>query len=341
MKKHQVTIKDLAKILNVSPSTVSRALKDHPDISAETRKKVKALAQEMKYRPNTLARSLRESKSHVIGVVIPQIVHHFFSSVISGIESYASELGYSIIFSQSGESEKREKNNVDTLLAGRVDGIIISLTKETQDLKHIEKITELGIPLVFFDRAAEGMAADKVIIDDFAAAKIATEHLIENGGTNFLHFSGPESLDISIRRRDGFLHVLKKHKINSSEINVIKADNFEEGKQRMYELIQSGNIPDAIFTVNDHTAVGVLNALRNSNFRVPEDVLLVGFTNGFISTITSPQISSIEQNGFKIGSKAAELLVNRMEQEIDSGYITEVISSDLIIRGSSQKLKKS
>jgi LacI family transcriptional regulator len=336
MKKHQVTIKDIAKLLNVSPSTVSRALKDHPDISEATRIKVQELAADLNYKPNIIARSLRERRSNIIGVIIPKIVHHFFSSVIGGIQEYALSKGYNTIFTQSEELLSREIENVKTLLSSRVDGIIISLTKETENYDHLHNIEEAGVPIVFFDRAAKGIQADKVIIDDFDAAKKATEHLIKNGGTKFLHFSGPDNLDITEKRKNGFLHALNNYKISDNNIQIIKSDNFREGKENMHKIIRSGNIPDAVFTVNDLTAAGALSAINEAGLKVPQDILLMGFTNEMISSISNPPISSVEQNGFDMGHKAAELLINRIISESDTEYITNIIPTELVIRKSSQ-----
>jgi LacI family transcriptional regulator len=337
MKKHQITIKDIAKILNVSPSTVSRALKDHPDISEATRIKVQELAADLNYKPNIIARSLRERRSNIIGVIIPKIVHHFFSSVIGGIQEYALERGYNTIFTQSEESRLREVENVKTLLSSRVDGIIISLTKETENYDHLRNIEEAGVPIVFFDRVAKGIHADKVIIDDFDAAKKATEHLIKNGGTKFLHFSGPDNLDITEKRKNGFIQALQNFGILEENIQIVKSDNFHEGKENMRKIIQSGDLPDAIFTVNDLTAAGALSAINEAGIKVPDDILLMGFTNGMISSITNPPISSVEQKGFDMGHKAAELLINRIVSESDTEYITDIIPTELVIRESSQR----
>lgn len=337
MKKHQVTIKDIAKTLGVSPSTVSRALKDHPDISEATRKKVQELAVQLHYKPNIIARSLREQRTNIIGVIIPKIVHHFFSSVIGGIQEYAFSQGFNTIFTQSEESELRELENVKTLLSSRVDGIIMSLTKETKNTEHLMSMKEAEIPVVFFDRVSEVIPADKVIIDDYAAAKVATEHLLRNGGTDFLHFSGPDNLDISKKRQNGFMQALDNFGISKEHIRVIKSDDYHEGKATMEAIIREGNLPNAVFTVNDLTAAGAVSALSAAGIKVPEDVMVMGFTNGLISSITNPPISSVEQNGFAMGHKAAELLIERIKSDSTENYVTEIIPTQLVIRDSTQK----
>ncbi len=337
MRNHQITIKDLAKQLGISPSTVSRALKDHPDISEHTKTKVKALAEELKYKPNAIALSLQSSKSNIIGIIVPQIVHHFFSSVISGIEEYATNKAYNIVITQSNEVIEKEIKNAQTLVSSRVDGIIVSRTKHTNDFKHFQNIIDRDIPIVFFDRTCHGLKTDKVVIDDYRAAYEATEYLIKTGCKKIAHFSGPEILKISAKRMWGFRDALKKNNIPIDEDLIIKADNFEDAKKITAKLISDNNIPDGIFTVNDMTAAGAINILKNNNIRIPEDVSIIGFTNGPISTITDPPLTTVEQNGFEMGQKSAELLINRIE-EISSECITEIIPTKLIIRSSTKSL---
>ena len=338
MRSSQVTIKDIAKQLGISASTVSRALKDHPDISEKTKIKVKDLAKELNYKPNAIALSLQSSKSNVIGIIVPQIVHHFFSTVISGIEEYASKKGYNVLICQSNETVEKEILNTQTLISGRVDGIIVSRTKNTEDFKHFRNIENNNIPMVFFDRTCHGLKTDKVIIDDYKAAFEATEYLIQTGCKNPVHFSGPENLKISSKRMWGFRDALKKYNIDFKEEYVIKADNLIDGQRETEKLIRNKTIPDGIFAVNDMTAAGAINALKKYNIKIPDKVSVIGFTNGLISTITDPPMTTVEQNGFKMGYKSAELLVKRIEN-IDTPFISEIIPTKLIIRDSTKKLK--
>jgi len=337
MRTHQITIKDIAKQLGISPSTVSRALKDHPDISEITKTKVKELAKELKYKPNAIALSLQSSKSNIIGIIVPQIVHHFFSTVISGIEEYASNKGYNVLICQSNESVEKEIANIQLLYSSRVEGIIVSRTKNTDDFSHFNNIIERNIPMVFFDRTCHSLQTDKVIIDDYRAALEATEYLIKTGCKKIAHFSGPENLKISAKRMWGFRDALKKHNIKLNKDLIIKADNFETGKKITNKLINDKNIPDGIFAVNDMTAAGAISALKSNNLKIPEDVSIIGFTNGMISTIIDPSLTTVEQNGYKMGQKSAELLIDRVE-ETDTPFITEIIPTKLIIRESTIKL---
>ncbi|NOZ34014.1 MAG: LacI family transcriptional regulator [Chlorobi bacterium] len=337
MKSHQVTIKDIAKILDISASTVSRALKDHPDISIETKNKVKKLADKLKYKPNAIALSLQSNKSHIIGIIVPQIVHHFFSTVISGIEELAADKGYNIIITQSNESQKKELDNCQTLLSGRVDGMIVSRTKDTENFDHFRNILNTGTPIVFFDRTCHGIKTDKVIIDDYKAAYDATEYLIKTGCKNLLHFAGPKNLKISSKRMWGFADALKRNNLSFNEEMIYSADNFSKGYNLTYELYKNNHLPDGIFTVNDMTAAGTLSALNELKIKVPEEISVFGFTNGIISQITSPSLSTVEQNGYLMGYSAAEILINKIENET-TDIISKIIPTKLIIRNSTKKL---
>jgi LacI family transcriptional regulator len=337
MKRHQTTIKDIAKKLNISASTVSRALKDHPDISKETKEKVKNLASELRYKPNAIALSLQSSKSNIIGIIVPQIVHHFFSTVISGIEEYASNLGYNVLICQSNESLKKEISNTQTLISSRVDGIIVSRTKHTENYKHFENIIENDIPLVFFDRTCPGLKSDRVIIDDYKAAYEATEYLIKTGCTKIAHFSGPENLKISAKRLWGYRDALKKNNIPLNEDLIIKADDFNKGKKAVNYLLKSNKVPDAIFTVNDITAAGAIQELKLNHLRIPEDVSVIGFTNELISSITDPSLSTVEQNGYQMGLESAKLLIDRIN-DVNDTDVTKIIPTKLILRDSTKKI---
>ena len=337
MKSHQITIKDIAKILGISASTVSRALKDHPDISFETKKKVKELAEELKYKPNAIALSLQSNKSHIIGIIVPQIVHHFFSTVISGIEEYAGDKAYNIIITQSNESPEKEISNCQTLLSGRVDGIIISRTKDTENFDHFRNVLNTGTPIVFFDRTCHGINTDKVVIDDYKAAYEATEYLIKTGCKNLLHFSGPENLKISSKRMWGFADALKKNNFPFNENLIIKADSFDEGRKMIFKLYKENKLPDGLFTVNDMTAAGAMSALNELKIKIPEEVSVFGFTNGIISQITSPSLSTVEQNGHLMGYTAAEILINKIDNETND-VLTKILPTKLIIRNSTRQL---
>lgn len=334
MKKTFITIKDIAKELNISPSTVSRALKDHPDISQETKDKVVEYANRMGYQPNTIALSLKNRTSNVIGLIIPEIVHHFFSSVISGIDEVARQSGYNLIISQSNESFEQEIHNVGTLMSARVDGIIIGRTKETTNFEHFTHLETAGIPIVFFDRQCHDVTADNVIIDDQNAAFNATSYLINTGCKKIVHLKGPENLGISNQRLAGYKQALEQHNLEYSEEMVIEADSFEKGKSVVERIIREKSLPEAIFAVNDLTALGAISALKEAGIKIPEQVSVCGFTNGIISRLSDPPLTTIEQNGYLIGQKATKLLFERIKSDIQLPSRTEIIPTKLIVRKS-------
>ncbi len=339
MKTANVTIKDIAKILGISPSTVSRALKDHPDISKATGEKVKSLAQEMNYRPNPIALSLKGRRSNVIGVVIPEIVHYFFSSVISGIEKVAKEHGYSVIVSQSGESLSREIDVCNTFLNSIIDGLLISVSKETIGYEHILKLQDEGIPVVFFDRLIEDFNTDFVVIDDYNGAYQATEHLIIVGRRRIVHFAGPRNRLITKNRMKGYLDAHRNNGVVIDESLIVPCDSFQDALVETQRLIDGKIKFDAIFTVNDFTAAGVIKALKNNGISVPNDVSVVGFGNDHIAEMVEPTLTTVLQPGFAMGEKAMEILIDRINPNSSSTLKKEVLQTQLIVRDSS-KLKK-
>ena len=337
MKSSQVTIKDIAKQLGVSASTVSRALQGHPDISEETKKAVNDLAARLKYQPNAVALSLKHQRTRIIGVIIPEIVHYFFSSVISGIEDVAYSAGFNVIICQSNEKYDREVSNVKTLLAQRVDGILVSISKETNDFQHLQNIVSNNLPLVFFDRVAPGIKGDQVIINDLEAAYQATRHMIDQGRKRIAHFAAPQNLLIGQQRKEGYLKALTEAGIMVDQRLIVEADNFEKARQAMMRLINNGIMPDGIFAVNDITAIGAMKTIQKQGFKVPDDVALVGFSDGRFSGITEPSLSSVDQHGYEMGITATEMLLKRILEKNDN-WVPEVkvLEGDLIIRGSSK-----
>lgn len=334
MKSTNVTIKDIARILGISPSTVSRALKDHPDISKATKDQVNNLAVEMNYRPNPIALSLRNRRSNVIGVVIPEIVHYFFSSVISGIEKVAKEHGYSVMFSQSGENYEKEVEVCETFLHSIIDGILISVSKETDDYSHLLKLNEEGIPVVFFDRMIEEFESDRVLINDYEGAFQATEYLIVEGRRRIVHFSGPQNRLIGKNRLKGYIEAHKKNGVVIDDSLVIHCDTFESAIVETQNIIDSGLKFDAIFTVNDFTAAGTIKTLVKNGISVPKDVSVIGFGNDYIAEMIDPTLTTVSQPGFTMGEKAMEMLINRIKSEKTLEPITEVLPTKLVIRKS-------
>ena len=332
--KRQATIKDIAKILGLSPSTVSRALKDHPDISPETKEIVRKTAESLDYQPNTLALGLHSGKSNIIGVIIPQIKHHFFSAVISGIEERAAKAGYNVMICQSNESYEREVSNIKTLVSLRVDGILISITKETYNYDHLFNVMNRQIPIVFFDRPPHATLCDRCIIDDYAATFSAVEHLISTGRKKIIHFAGPDNVRIGADRKRGYIDALKRHKLFLGEDMIYKCDKFSQAVKIVNDFCKSGEIPDAIFAVNDMTAIGAITTLTKNGIKVPQQTAVAGFTNGLISQVTTPQLTTVDQNGSLIGSKATELLLKRIETQIFQPFETVIVPTKLLVRGS-------
>lgn len=346
MKYNQVTIKDIARELGISPSTVSRALKDHPDISPDTKKAVNELAEKLNYQPNIVALSLRQSKTNTIGVIIPEIVHFFFSTVISGIEDVAYSAGYNVILAQSNESQTREISDIKALFNSRVDGMLMSVSRETTNFDHIESMLAKGVPIVFFDRVYDTGQASKIIVDDFTGAKEATLHLIDQGCKRIAHIEGPPNLEISKQRLEGYKEALKEHNMpfNKELVAICPSGTIEEGKKATEKLLSLKNPPDAIFATNDPAAMGAMQAIKAKGLKMPDDVALVGFSNWFFSSLMDPPLSSVDQPGFEMGQEAAKLLIRQIEkQEKDDEDITpetKILKTRLIVRESSLKKGK-
>lgn len=341
-ESHHVTIKLIADKLGISASTVSRALKDHPDISEATKKAVKELSTQLHYKPNAIALSLLNRQSKIIGVIIPEIVHHFFSLVISGIEEVAYNEGYGVMIFQSNESYEREVLNTKALSLTMVDGLLVSLSKETKQFDHLQDLQDRGFPLVFFDRVCNEIQADRVIVDDAGGAYAATKHLIENGCRKIAFFSGPQHLFIVQNRMSGYLKALEEANIPLEENLIYDCDTFEEALVITQRIAQSSNCPDGIFAVNDLTAIGAMLGVKRSGLRVPEDIAVVGFTNSQIANITDPALSSVEQKGFEMGAEAARLLLRRLNRKNeDYPPVTTVLETNLVPRSSSIRVAKS
>ncbi|EMR02190.1 HTH-type transcriptional repressor CytR [Cesiribacter andamanensis AMV16] len=343
MKSSQITIKDIARALKISPSTVSRALKDHPDISPATKLAVRELAQELDYQPNSVALSLRKSRTHTLGVVIPQIVHHFFSTVIAGIEDVANDAGYQVIICQSNESYEREVQSVQALLGSRVDGMLVSVAQDTQEVRHFQNLINKGMPLVFFDRMVEGLEASSVVVDDFGGAYRATEHLIRQGRKKIAHLAGPENLMISSSRQKGYRQALEDFGFRMQPDLVITAGlTIEEGSEAMRKLLNSGQRPDAIFAANDPLAIGALKFLKTQGISVPEDVAIIGFSDEPITSLIDPPLTTVAQPGYEMGKLATHMLLQQIElkDEEEPELQRKELRTELVIRQSTSSEKK-
>jgi len=342
MKIGQATIKDIARELNVSSSTVSRALKDYPGISDETKRKVKEVAEKLNYRPNAIALSLRKSRSFTIGVIIPEVVHFFFSTVISGIEEVASSRGYNVILSQTNESLTREKSSIDTMLSNQIDGFLVSFSKETTDFDHFSRLLDHGYPIVFFDRVPNITHSINVMVDDYHGAYNATSHLISQGYSRIVHLAGPKNLSISKEREKGYRDALTNQGIAIDPSLIIECafGTSDEGFKITENLFkEQKEKPDGIFANNDIAAAGAILACKSLGLSVPDDVGVVGFSNWQFCSMIEPTLSSVSQPGFKMGLKATELLLDLIEKKLDPNTITEpiVLETELLIRNSSVK----
>jgi DNA-binding LacI/PurR family transcriptional regulator len=331
--KHS-TIFDIAKQLQISPSTVSRALNDHPDIKEETKALVTKTAKELRYSPNPMARGLKNNRSTTIGVIVPEIKHDFFSSAISGIEEIAYQSGYTIIVCQSNESFEREVVNTNVLMHQRVAGVIVSISQSTKSGDHFQDLLKAKVPLVFFDRVCEDVPASKVVIDDYKSAYDAVTYLIEKGYKKIAHFAGPQELGICMRRWSGYVDALQDHQIPVvSELVRYGGLHEQNGYESMDALLQEQIVPDAVFAVNDPVAIGAFQKIKEAGLKIPDDVAIIGFSNNKITTLVEPQLSTVDQPSFEMGKKAAQILINTIEHRMPEPK-TFVLGAKLILRGS-------
>jgi len=339
MKSNQITIKDIANELNISASTVSRALKDHPHINATTKRLVVSLAEKLNYTPNSLASSLRSHKTNTIGVIIPEIVHFFFSTVIDGIQEVAHDAGYTILFCQSNESYEREVADTKALMTHRVDGLLVSFSNETINFDHFKEVLHKSIPIVFFDRIIKEIDASNVIVADYEGARKATIHLIEQGCTRIAHLAGPKNLNISRERLNGYLDVLKENNIKPEKGLMQECGGYkEDGYKSTKKLLRLANPPDAIFANNDMVALGAMQAVKEFGLTIPDDMAIIGFSNWQFSEMMEPPLSTISQPGIDIGRLATRLLLDELNSKDEIIlHKTEILPTELIIRGSSLK----
>ncbi len=335
MKSSQATIKDIARELGISPSTVSRALKDHPDISPKTRRAVKELAEKLHYEPNAIALSLRSRSSRTIGVILPEIVHFFFSSVICGIEEIAYESGYTVIICQSNEDYDKERNIIHTLMSKRVDGILVSVSKTTTNYDHFLELQKSNIPVVFYDRVLNIPNSDRVIVDDYTGAYKAVSHLIEMGCKRISHLATSQDLLIGRNRKNGYIQALKDNNIEVDEEIILRCDTDQHAQKCIPYLLSLQKKVDGIFAVNDLTAMTAMSIIKRSGYKIPDDIAIVGFSNSVYSSMTDPPLSTVEQQGYEMGRRAITLLLDRIQAEEPVDTRVEQIKTELIIRGSS------
>lgn len=330
--KKNTSIYDIAKSLNVSASTVSRALQDHPRISAEVRKLVQKKAREMNYKPNRMAVNLKLGKSNTIGVVVPNINRNFFSSVIDGIEEEAYREGYDVLICQSQESYEKEKKIITSLAQGRVDGVIASIASGTRDYTHFNTLEEDGIPLVLFDRMAESIKAGKVVVDDYRGAAMVVEHLLRQGRKKIFHYAGGQHVSVWKQRCCGYRDTMRNHGIEPEEDWIIIGETSqEEGRKFAHQLLQREDRPDAVFCTSDFVAMGLMLELLKNGVRVPEDIAVCGYANEPMDALVTPSLSSVDQFSKQMGQQAARMLLERLNGGNPADVLLE---PELIVRDS-------
>ena len=339
MKKSRTTITDIARELNVSPSTVSRALNNHPAISTKTREAVIELARKRNYQPNVLALNLLRKRTNTIGLIVPEITSYFFSSVISGIQDLLNPMGVNMIIGQSNESYEEEKSIIQTFTSIRVDGFLISPSSETKQFDHLRLLTENNIPLVIFDRDCEELDVDKVFVDEYKGAFQAVEYLINTGCRRIAHISGPLSLSTARHRLNAYKEALTLHGLPVNEEYIVESSGFapEHGIDPTKKLLALAQPPDAIFTINDGVAIGAMYVITEAGIVIPDEISVIGFDDDPHSCYFQPSLSTVWQPTYELGMLSARILMKRINSNNDISKIRiEKLFPELIIRGSSK-----
>lgn len=341
MANRRASITDLAKQLNLSPSTISRALADHEDVSEATKTRVRELAAALNYQPNQLAAGLRRGRSKMLGVLVPHIIGNFFPQVVHGIATEANLSGFNVMIFQSNEDEAQERKNIELLLNAQVEGILVSVSKSTKSFGHFETLRNNTVPLVFFDRSIEGIegkSVGAVVLDDYQGAYEVVEHLVAQGCTRIAHFTGGLHLNIHRNRHRGYLDALRAHGLpTDEELTVLCEMSLEGGIQGMQKLLALPQPPDAVFSSIDVAAVGALQVLKQAHIRVPQDVALVGFSNEQFTSFTDPSITSVDQHCELMGRTAVRLLLELIADDPEQPPVQHnvVLKPKLLIRESS------
>lgn len=336
MKQRRTSLKDLADKLGVSIATVSRALRNSHEVGEEMTQKVKQLAKELNYRPNPFAQSLRKEAPRVIGVIVPNLVTHYYAAVLDGIEDYASKLGYSVISANSHEDHEREAQALDNFLNMHVEGIIACLAQDTTDYSHFEQLHKMGVPLVFFARCCLEDMFSQVVGNGDVAAQEATQHMIETGSRRVAFIGGPNHLDMVRRRKHGYLEALRENRIPiDRDLVVCDKIDFDVARNATFRLLEGENPPDAILAFNDIITYAAFDAIKSKGLRIPEDVAIIGFTDGDTAAFVTPRLSAIMDQAHVQGTKACQLLMKSING--DEKIYKEVVPMILKIRESSEK----
>ena len=333
-------MKDIARELGVSVATVSRALKDSPRISEERRKLIKDYAREHNFYPNFIAETLRNSRIKpvkIIGVIVPQFTHFYFSSILSGIEEEASARGYRIMVAQSNEKYEREVNICKSFFENKVCGVIVSQAKDTVKYDHFQSLIDHGVPLVFYDRICTGVDCCRVVVDDYMGAYTAVNHLIDTGCNRIAFYGSSMRMEITKNRYNGYRDALLNNGLKIDERFVKYCDNRADAEAITPDLLSLDDRPDAFFAVNDDTAIGVLYTAKRMGFHIPNDISICGFTNGYRAIACDPMLTTVEQRGVVVGEEAANILIGQVEGSIPSDKVEKrIVRTSLIIRGTTR-----
>ena len=335
-----MTMKDIARELGISVSTVSRALQDSPRISEERRKMIQAYARAHNFYPNAFGEALRHSRtmpSRVIGVIVPEFTHYYFSSILTGIEETAMSRGYYIMVALSNEMYEREARICEMFHRQKVCGVIVSQAKDTRNYDHFQRLIDSGIPMVFYDRICTGVNASRVVVDDYTGAFNAVTYLIDTGCRRIAFYGAPMQLEISKNRFNGYKDALLKRGLKFDEQLTRICDNRQEAELITPDMYDGDYYPDAFFAVNDDTAIGILYTVKRMGLRVPEDVSICGFTNGQRAVACDPMLTTVEQRGKRVGEEAAEILIDKVEGSSPMDKVEKrIVRTRLVIRGTTR-----
>jgi DNA-binding LacI/PurR family transcriptional regulator len=339
-----VTLKDIARQVGVSVATVSRALGDSAEISQDRRRQILEQARRLGYTPNGVAQQLRQSRhvpSHVVGVIVPELAHYYFSTILKGIEEVCSQRGYAMMVAQSGEADDREAAACRRLYEHRVCGIIVSQAKHSTNFEHFAALQQQGVPMVFYDRICTALDTPRVVVDDYQGARNAVEHLVQTGCRRIAYYGSERTLEIAKNRHMGYRDALLQAGLAYDEELVRICDTYAMAEKLTPQLMALEQRPDAFFCINDDTAIGTLNTCKKLGYDVPDDVAICGFTNGERAVACDPMLTTVEQRGEEVGRQAASILLDMVEKRLPQGHIERrIVKTRLVVRGTTRPPKK-
>jgi LacI family transcriptional regulator len=338
----RTTIQDIAKVLNITAATVSRALNDNPAIKETTKKAVREAAQKLNYQPNKIASSLRLGRSNIIGVIIPSAEINFFGSVVHGIEKIANDHNFNVLIYQSNEQYELERKGVQTFLQSQVDGVLASISKETINLDHYLEIKKRGVPLVLFDRTSETLGVPTVTVNDYEGAFAATRHLVQQGCKRIAHIGGQQHVSIFNQRLKGYIDALNVHHIPVDDDLILYGKvSIESGRACMEKLLAGDKKPDGLFAVEDFTAMGAIQAIKAAGKKLPDDIAVIGFANEAFGEYITPSLSTVNQQTVKMGEEAAKIFFELLDSDKNTGGAPKklVLDSELVCRESSMRFR--